>query len=113
MTVHRFGLCGAAFGTLTAMAARAVYMAWYLSKNILHRKIRLFIKDIALNLIFAVTLILLTEKLIVISASNLLVWGIYAAVISICIIIALMIFNFVLHNTLIRDVIKKLNLFNT
>ena len=107
LTVYKFGLCGVAFGTLTAMAARAVYMAWYLSKSLLHRKMRLFIKDTVLNIIFAVVFIWIVEKLIVISADSLLGWGIYAVIISVFIITAIVLFNIIIHYTEIAAVIKK------
>ncbi len=106
--VYKFGLCGVAFGTLTAMAARSVYMAWYLSKNLLHRKIRLFIKDTVLNMIFAVAFIWVTEKMIVISADSLLGWGIYSVIISAFIIIAIVLFNIIINYKSIAAVIKKI-----
>lgn len=107
LTVYKFGLCGVAFGTLVAMAARTGYMAWYLSKNLLNRKIWLFIKDTALNLAFAVILIWVTGKTVVISADNLLVWAIYAAAMSVCIIAVIVVFNVIVHNKSIVFAIKK------
>lgn len=44
--VFRFGLIGVAIGTLAAMLYRTVYLAWYLSRNIIYRNIRYFIKHI-------------------------------------------------------------------
>ncbi len=35
--VFNFGLIGVAIGTLAAMAYRTVYLAWYLSRNIIYR----------------------------------------------------------------------------
>ena len=108
LTVYKFGLCGVASGTLVAMAVRTIYMVWYLSKNLLYRKIRLFVKDTVLNIVFAVFVIWLTGKLIVISANNLLDWGIYAMLISICIIAAIAIFNIIVHNAAIIDMLRKI-----
>lgn len=44
--VFRFGLIGVAVGTLAAMVYRTVYLAHYLSRHILFRKLRYFIRHI-------------------------------------------------------------------
>ena len=44
--VFNFGLIGVAIGTLAAMAYRTVYLAWYLSRNIIYRNLRHFLKHI-------------------------------------------------------------------
>lgn len=49
--VSKFGLVGVAVGTLAAMTYRTVYLAWYLSKNILYRPIKHFIKHIAVDIL--------------------------------------------------------------
>ena len=49
--VFSFGLIGVAIGTFVAMAFRSVYFAWYLSKNILNRKIGIFIKHCMIDLL--------------------------------------------------------------
>lgn len=57
--VFRFGLIGVALGTLAAMVYRTVYLAIYLRKNILQRKLYYFIKHLiadtlAVFLLFAI-----------------------------------------------------------
>lgn len=57
--VFKFGLIGVAIGTFAAMAYRTVYLALYLSKDILYRNIVHFVKHILIDsvcvvLIFAV-----------------------------------------------------------
>lgn len=47
--VIKFGLIGVAIGTLVAMVYRTTYLAYYLSKNILMRKMRNFIKHIIVD----------------------------------------------------------------
>lgn len=42
--VSRFGLIGAASGTLVAMVYHTCYFVWYLRKNILNRKAAIFVK---------------------------------------------------------------------
>lgn len=50
LLVKPFGLVGVALGTLLAMTYRTVYMVWYLSRNILHRPMRLFVVRLLCNL---------------------------------------------------------------
>ncbi|MDD6214753.1 MAG: polysaccharide biosynthesis C-terminal domain-containing protein [Firmicutes bacterium] len=109
IAVSRWGLIGVALGTMTAMAARTVYMSWYLSKNILHRKLKLFAKDTVLNICLGLTLIYILSNTITISADNLLLWAVYAAVISIIIMFAVIVFNLIINRTTIVTIIKCLN----
>lgn len=106
--VSRFGLIGVALGTAAAMAARTVYMARYLSKNILHRRLRLFVKDTVLNIGLGLILIYILGNVITISVDNLLLWAVYAAAISIIIILAVIIFNLIINRITIFTMIKGL-----
>ena len=108
LLLPRFGICGVAFGTMIAMAARTVYMAWYLSHNLLNRKLALFIKDAALNIIFGIALVWLIGKTITISADNLFVWGLYAAGISAGAIAAILIFNFAVNYAVVVAMMKRI-----
>lgn len=47
--VFKFSLIGVAIGTLAAMAYRTVYLALYLRKNILYRKLRYFFKHLLVD----------------------------------------------------------------
>ena len=108
IVVNCYGLIGVALGTAIAMAARTAYMAWYLSKNILHRKLKLFIKDIALYIGFSVGLMYVLSNIISISADNLFLWAIYAVIISIIVILAIITFNLIVNRTAIVTIINKL-----
>lgn len=108
LLLPRFGISGVAFGTMIAMAARTVYMAWYLSHNLLNRKLDLFIKDTALNIIFGIALVWLIGKTVTISADNLFVWGLYAAGISTGVIAAILIFNFAVNYAVVVAMIKRI-----
>ena len=46
MLVFKFGLIGVAIGTLAAMSYRTIYLAWYLSHNIIRRPLKHFLKHI-------------------------------------------------------------------
>lgn len=47
--VHKFGLIGVAIGTLGAMLYQTVWMAWYISKNLICYPFRGFLKQMAVN----------------------------------------------------------------
>ena len=49
--VKRYGIYGVAVGTLLAMGYRTFYLAWYLSRAILYRKIFHFLKHLAVDAI--------------------------------------------------------------
>ena len=108
IAVSCYGLIGVALGTAIAMAARTVYIAWYLSKNILYRKFRLFVKDMSLYIGFGVGLTYVLGNIISISADNLFLWAIYAVIISIIVILAVIIFNLIVNRTAIVTIINKL-----
>lgn len=79
--VLKFGLIGAALGTLFAMIYRTTYLAWYISKNILHRKIRLFVKHLIVDAISVITFFIITKALksyLIINEQNYLSWFILA-----------------------------------
>lgn len=59
--VFKFGLVGVAIGTIAAMAYRTMYLAWYLSKNILHRKLQHFVKHVIVDGVSSGILILLIQ----------------------------------------------------
>lgn len=61
--VFRFGLIGVAIGTLAAMVYRTVYLAVYLSKNIIYRKLRHFLLHISVD-ILGVTILFVVVKLL-------------------------------------------------
>ena len=49
--VWRYGLVGVALGTIAAVLYRLLYLVWYLKKNIINRKIMLFVKHIVVDLV--------------------------------------------------------------
>lgn len=54
--VFKFGLIGVAVGTLTAMAYRTIYLAWYLSRSIIYRPLKHFLKHILADIACVVLL---------------------------------------------------------
>ncbi len=60
--VFKFGLIGAALGTLIAMLYHTCYFVWYLQKNILNRKVRYFVKYMITDTAIIVISWFLTRK---------------------------------------------------
>lgn len=64
IAVFEFGLVGVAIGTLVAMAYRTIYLAWYLSRNIINRNISSFIKHILVDALSAFVILFSTNWLL-------------------------------------------------
>ena len=61
--VIKYGLVGVAIGTLIAVSYRTLYCVWYLSRNILCRKMRYFFKNIGANSIVFLLCYFLTNSI--------------------------------------------------
>ncbi len=77
LTVHFFGLIGVAIGTLVAMIYQTIWMAIYNSKNFIKWPIRLFCKQVAID-ILTVFIIVLSTKSIKLNGVTYLSWIIMA-----------------------------------
>lgn len=62
--VFKFGLIGVAIGTLIAMGYRTIFLVWYLSKNIIYRKMYIFWRHIAIDIATIAAIILISENII-------------------------------------------------
>lgn len=62
--VLKFGLVGAAFGTLIAMIYRTCYLAWYISKYVINRSLWPFIKHLCVDAIAVVFFLVVTTHLL-------------------------------------------------
>lgn len=60
--VFRFGLVGVAIGTLAAMCYRTGYLAWYLQKQILHRRLGHFLKHLVVDILGSAVMVLATGR---------------------------------------------------
>ena len=61
--VFRFGLIGVAIGTLVALGYRTIYLAVYLSRNILEYRISNFLRCVGVDFLSVVIIVLLTRPL--------------------------------------------------
>lgn len=53
LLVLKFGLVGVAIGTVISMAYRTVYLAWYLSRDILNRPLKYFFSHLIMDIVVA------------------------------------------------------------
>ena len=61
--VFKFGLIGVAIGTLVAMLYRTLYLVWYLSKNILYRSKKGFLKFLVEDCIIVFIVLLISRNI--------------------------------------------------
>lgn len=78
--VIRFGLVGVAAGTLAAMLFRLIYYVFYLSRHVLDRPVKLFVKRLLVNAAaFAVTAFIGRLIFEALPADNYVLWAIASA----------------------------------
>ena len=61
-TVKQFGLIGVAIGTVIAITYRTIYCVWYLSRNIIYRKVSHFLYNFTINVVIYILAFWLTGK---------------------------------------------------
>jgi O-antigen/teichoic acid export membrane protein len=99
--VVRYGLVGIAIGTLVAMGYRTIYLAYYLSRNILNRDLHIFTKHIFVDIITAA--LILICNLWVTNSNTYLSWALQAvAVVSISVLI-----TFIINRIFYREYINS------
>jgi len=100
-----WGLIGVAIGKFVALAYRTVYLAWYLSKNILYRKFGYFVKHIVVDTVSALLMVVACcwIKLASLSYLSLIIMAFEVGVI--CLVICVVI-NFIFYRKMIGDAIK-------
>lgn len=104
--VFRFGLVGAATGTLVAMAYHTCYFVWYLKKNILLRPFQIFVKYMITDSLIAGVSYFLTKDIQFIGDSY-IAWFLYAAKISIIVFAIIAVFNCLFYKENVNRIIKK------
>ena len=105
ITVRRFGLNGVMAGTLAAMLARTVYTVWYLSKNILNRKITLFLKTPGLHLVFGVLFVYAAKKVFKVSAESPVLWLRDAFIVCAALFAGMVILNLITNRKVCKSII--------
>lgn len=103
--VFKFGLIGAASGTLVAMLYHTCYFVWYLRKNILKRSAKYFLKYIIID-----TLVVIgscyVAKIFTFSGESYGSWIVYAIKISIVVMFVSAVFNALFFRDQIKNALK-------
>lgn len=111
LLVFRFGLVGVAIGTLVAMIYRTCYLAYYLSKNIISRKIQYFLKHILVDIttvaVFFIILFCL-KPFFDFTPENYFAWFILAIKTGALSGIIIMIVNFIFYRKTVVLAIQKI-----
>lgn len=71
--VFKFGLLGVAIGTLIAMGYRTIFLVWYISGNIMYRKMYIFWRHVVID-IATIVAIIFVSKNITMKAESYLEW---------------------------------------
>lgn len=102
--VFKFGLIGAAVGTLVAMVYHTSYFVWYLSKNILDRPIRYYLQYVTIDCLVAVVSYLLTKS-ICFDVYTYFAWAKLAITIALIVLIVSVVFNVLFYRKQIHDMV--------
>ncbi len=108
--VLKIGLIGVAIGTLIAMAYRTVYLAHYLTKNILYRKIHHFIKHLLIDAVCVIILFLITHLLpsfFTLGEINYFSWIALAVKVAVVALFILIIINCIFYRNDLKTVFAK------
>lgn len=101
--VFKFGLIGVTVGTIIAMLFRTFYFAWYLSNNIIYRKITFFIKHCVID-ILTLIIIVLASSLFNNEVSGYYSWFLLAVKVGATSVMVCILVNYIFY----REEIKKL-----
>lgn len=102
--VFKFGLIGAAIGTVVAMLYHTLYFVWYLRNNILQRPFFIFIKHVIVD-ILVVLISFIGTMMISFSGETYFSWIIYAIKISLVVIIVSVLLNLIPFKMQLKDAV--------
>ncbi len=107
VTVIFFGLVGVAIGPLVAMLFQTVWMAWYVSRNLIKWKLKNFIKQIVVDAITVAIAVLATHWIPFVNVSY-LSWVILAFEVAAIFAIIVIIVNLIFYREKLAFLVKKL-----
>lgn len=104
--VGKFGLVGVSVGTLIAMIYRTFYLTYYLSKNIIFRPLRIFIKQLIIDIVSFCSIFLIAE-MVGGSPDNFVDWVKYAVMIGAIFMVVLCVINIFVYREKMTSIFKK------
>lgn len=105
VSVAKFGLIGAAVGTLIALVFHTCYFAFYLRKNIINRSIFIFIRYVGIDLFIAFLTIMATQT-IMLKAVSYLSWVIMAIKVGLITLCISAVVNILFNRKHIHDIVN-------
>ena len=106
--VYFWGLIGVAIGTLVAMVFRTCQFAFYLSKNIMYRDIKYFIKHLVICFSILIGVYLIAKLYIPTTFDNWFTWILYAFITTIITIVITFITDYVFYKDDMNRLFRKL-----
>lgn len=108
--VWRYGLVGIAIGTAIAMLYRMIMQAVFASKEVLHRPIRKFFKEIVVYGVTIAIICMVSNLLFVVQCKTYFDWIIVALKTGCFTVIITLVVSVVFFNTDFRQLLKRLNI---
>lgn len=105
--VMQFGLIGVALGTLASMVYQTVWMAWYNSKNFIQWPMRNFFKQMAVNVVSAVLIFIVTGYFTMIGVSC-LGWVVLAIKATVCGVFVVFLINYIFYKEFVLKITDKI-----
>ena len=107
VTVKQYGLIGVAIGTLVSMLYQTIWMAWYNSKNLIQWPMNKFFKQIVVDTISAITIILVTSQFVMQDITY-LGWVILAVKVTICAMSIEFLINYLFYSDYMFMILKRI-----
>ena len=105
--VMQFGLIGVALGTLAAMVYQTVWMAWYNSKNFIRWPMKNFFKQMAVNVVSAVLIFMVTGYFAMTGVSY-LEWVVLAIKATVCGVFVVFLVNYIFYKEFVLKITQKI-----
>lgn len=105
--VKQFGLIGVTLGTMAAMVYQTVWMAWYNSKNFIQWPMRNFFKQMAVNVVSAVSIFTVTGYFNMTGVSY-LGWGVLAIKATVCGVFVVFLINYIFYKEFVLKITDKI-----
>lgn len=105
--VKQFGLIGVTLGTMAAMVYQTVWMAWYNSKNFIQWPMRIFFKQMAVNVVSAVSIFTVTGYFNMTGVSY-LGWVVLAIKATACGVFVVFLINYIFYKEFVLKITDKI-----
>lgn len=106
--VFFWGLIGVAIGTIMAMLYRSVYFAWYLSKHILKRDLKIFLGHILIDIFSAIIAALTSLSFVTNNVSDYWSWFILAIKVGGALLVETIVINLIFYPRNIKKIMGVL-----